>query len=103
MVEEGLEEEAGLAVVEEISGCDVLDGLGTVDWPDLCSGDGFSTFGGFSRLEMILWRKILRGSYSGSGYLCCEEGGMRSACMKILIRLLVYTFDPEEPTMWMPS
>ena len=103
MAEVGLEEEAGLAVVEEMPGCDVLDGLATYDWSDLCSGDGLSTLGGFSRLDMILWRKILRGSYSGSGYLCCAEEGIRSACLRILIKLLVYTFDPEDPTMWLPS
>ena len=101
MAEEGLEEEAGLAVVEGMPGCDVL---GTyADGPCLFTGDGVSSFGGFSLLEMILWRKILRGSYSGSGHLCCEEEGIRSACLKILIKLLVYTFDPEDPTMWMPS
>ena len=64
--EVGLEEVTGLAVVEEVLGRAVLDGLGTYDGPSFCARDGVSPFAGFSLLEIILWRKILRGSYSGS-------------------------------------
>ena len=69
VVEVDPEDEAGRAVVEEVLGCAVLGDLGACDGPVCFDRDGASGFGGLSLLEMILWRKILRGSYSTSGIL----------------------------------
>ena len=111
VLEEGLaEEEEGLAtdnvdlgVVEEMPWCDDVVGLGTLDELRLASGERESPLEGFSLVEIILWRKIISGSYSGSAPFSWGEEEIRLESLNMLIKLLVYTREPEGPIMWIPS
>ena len=108
IITEGLEE-----VVEVLGGA-MLVGRGTLDGVGGTNRSSLERVGAldaFSLLERILWRNIRRGSYWGwfrgwywsSFDLSRELGVMREAIWNMLSRLLVYTREPEEPSIWIPS
>ena len=91
VAEVDLEDDAGPARVEEVPvGCAVPDSLGICVWPSFCAREGISSLGGFSLQERILWRKILRGSYSGSVPFSWDGEEISLASLNMLMRLLVY-------------
>ena len=102
--EEGLAtDDVDLALVEEVLWCGVVVGLGTLDGRRLASGEKELHLEGFFLVEIILCRKIISGSYSGSVPFSWDEEEIRLASLNMLIRLLVYTREPEGPIMWIPS
>ena len=107
VVEDLVEEEVGPAtgdtgpvVLEEVIRFEVVTELeSTLEAFCLASGEMESPLEGFSLLELILWRKILRGSYSGSVPFSSDDEKISLASLNMLMRLLVYTRGPEGPIM----